>query len=153
MLLLRAEPPLRRLGGLDPGTDCRQSFCRDPDDHLLPSLCARRDARHRGGCRAPVDDDVARDRCDATWLRHGDDVASGASTDHDCSNATRDTCCDDCLCAGPIGTGAGEPVIVLVATYAHVATEIEQPTEVVRSHHQPALRLPPPLGPPLITRS
>lgn len=77
----------------------------------------------------------------------------GTSTDHDCSNTTRDECCDDCLCAGPIGFGAREPVVVLVATYAHIATVTQPVTEVVRSHHQPALRLPPPLGPPLITRS
>ena len=74
-------------------------------------------------------------------------------TDHDCSNTTRDECCDDCLCAGPIGFGAREPVVVIIATYVHIATVIEPPTEVVRSHHQPALRLPPPLGPPLIARS
>jgi hypothetical protein len=75
------------------------------------------------------------------------------STDHECSNTTKDMCCDDCLCAGPIGSGVSEPVVVLVATYVHVATVIERPTEIVRSRLQPALRLPPPLGPPLITRS
>ena len=75
------------------------------------------------------------------------------STDHDCSSTTKDTCCDDCLCAGPIGSGAIEPVVVLVATYTHVVTVIDRPVQVVRSSRQPALRLPPPLGPPLDTRS
>jgi hypothetical protein len=76
-----------------------------------------------------------------------------SSTDHGCSTTARDTCCDDCMCAGPIGSGAKEPEIVLVATYTRVATVIEHPTEVVRSRRQPALRLPPPLGPPLLVRS
>jgi hypothetical protein len=75
------------------------------------------------------------------------------STDHGCSITAQDVCCDDCMCAGPIGSGATEPVVALVAMYAHVATVIEQPTEVVRPRRQPALRLPPPLGPPLIARS
>jgi hypothetical protein len=75
------------------------------------------------------------------------------SPDHGCSTTAQDACCDDCMCAGPIGYGAREPSVVLVATYARVATVIERPTEVVRSRRQPALRLPPPLGPPLITRS
>jgi hypothetical protein len=82
-------------------------------------------------------------------------MASGQSThtDHGCSTTAQDECCDDCMCAGPIGTGVREPVVVLVATYAQVATVIEHPTEVVRSHRQPSLRLPPPLGPPLLVRS
>ena len=75
------------------------------------------------------------------------------STDHGCSTTGQDECCDDCMCAGPIGYGAREPVVVLVATYAHVGTVIEQPSEIVRSHRQSALRLPPPLGPPHITHS
>jgi hypothetical protein len=74
-------------------------------------------------------------------------------TDHGCSTPAQEACCDDCMCAGPIGTGAREPLVVLVATYVHVTTEIEQPTQIVRSHQQPALRLPPPLGPPLLIRS
>jgi hypothetical protein len=74
-------------------------------------------------------------------------------TDHGCSTPAPDACCDDCMCAGPIGSGAREPSVVLVATYAHVATVIEQPTEIVRTRRQPALRLPPPLGPPIFTRS
>jgi hypothetical protein len=76
-----------------------------------------------------------------------------SGTEHGCPTTAQDTCCDDCLCAGPIGSVASEPVVVLVATYTRVATAIEHPREVVRSRRQPALRLPPPLGPPLITRS
>ena len=75
------------------------------------------------------------------------------STDHGCSSTGQDVCCDDCMCAGPIGYGAREPVVVLVATYARVRTVVEHPTEVVRSRRQPALRLPPPVGPPLFTRN
>jgi hypothetical protein len=75
------------------------------------------------------------------------------STDHGCTITAEDACCDDCMCAGPIGSGAREPSVVLVATYASVATVIEQPRQIVRTRRQPALRLPPPLGPPNFTRS
>jgi len=75
------------------------------------------------------------------------------STDHGCSPTTRDACCDDCMCAGPIGSDVKEPLVVIVATYTHVAIVVVHPAEIVRSRRQPALRLPPPLGPPLITRS
>jgi hypothetical protein len=90
-------------------------------------------------------------------MQHGCGMAmpSGHSTptDHSCPATGQDACCDDCMCAGPIGSGVQEPIVALVATYAHVATVIEHPAEVVRARRQPALRLPPPLGPPLITRS
>jgi hypothetical protein len=76
-----------------------------------------------------------------------------AHTDHGCSITTEQSCCDDCMCACAIGSGVRKPVVVLVAMYARVATVIERPREIVRSRRQPALRLPPPLGPPLITRS
>ena len=75
------------------------------------------------------------------------------STEHGCSPTTRDACCDDCMCAGPIGSDVKEPLVVIVATYRHVPTVVEHPAEIVRSRRQPALRLPPPLGPPHITRS
>jgi hypothetical protein len=76
-----------------------------------------------------------------------------AHTGHGCSTTTERSCCDDCMCACAIGSDVRKPVVVLVATYARVATVIEHPREIVRSRRQPALRLPPPLGPPLITRS
>jgi hypothetical protein len=72
---------------------------------------------------------------------------------HGCSITTEKSCCDDCMCACAIGSGVRKPLVVLVATYARVATTIEHPTEVVRSHRPPALRLPPPLGPPRFTHS
>jgi len=74
-------------------------------------------------------------------------------SDHRCPTTTQDACCDDCMCACAIGSDVRKPVVVMVATYTRVATVIEEPTEVVRSHRQPALRLPPPLGPPHTTRS
>jgi len=74
-------------------------------------------------------------------------------SDHGCPTTAQDACCDDCMCACAIGSDVRKPVVVLVATYTRVATVIEEPTEVVRSHRQPALRLPPPLGPPHTTRS
>jgi hypothetical protein len=90
-------------------------------------------------------------------MQHGCGMAMHShqhtGADHGCSPTTRDACCDDCLCAGPIGSDVKEPLVVIVATYTHVPIVVEHPTEVVRSRHQPALRLPPPLGPPLITRS
>jgi hypothetical protein len=73
--------------------------------------------------------------------------------DHDCSGNAKDACCDDCMCACAIGSDVREPAIALVATYTRVVTVIARPNEVVRVRRQPALRLPPPLGPPLITRS
>jgi hypothetical protein len=75
-----------------------------------------------------------------------------SNTDHRCST-TAAACCDDCLCACAIGSDVRQPVVVLVASYTHLETKLEQPTELVRERHQPALRLPPPLGPPRITRS
>ncbi|HMA04092.1 MAG: hypothetical protein ACM34L_13605 [Gemmatimonas sp.] len=74
-------------------------------------------------------------------------------SDHGCPTTAQDACCDDCMCACAIGSDVRKPVVVLVATYTRVATVIEEPAEVVRSHQQPALRLPPPLGPPHLTRS
>jgi hypothetical protein len=74
------------------------------------------------------------------------------NADHRCST-TDAACCDDCMCACAIGSDVRKPVVVLVATYTHVATKIEQPTQPVLERRQPALRLPPPLGPPRITRS
>jgi hypothetical protein len=153
MLSLRAEPPLRRSADLTrapigvnhfavTGTIISSLRC------ALAAMLAIAVVAARPSMMTSHAMDAMPHGCGMAMTSH-----QGGRTDHDCSNSTRDTCCDDCLCAGPIGTGAGEPVIVLVATYAHVATEVEQPTEVVRSHHQPALRLPPPLGPPLITRS
>jgi hypothetical protein len=73
--------------------------------------------------------------------------------DHGCSMTSEAACCDDCMCACAIGSDVRKPVVVLAATYARVPTEIQRPTQVVRIRRQPALRLPPPLGPPRITRS
>ena len=74
-------------------------------------------------------------------------------SDHQCHTTSHGQCCTDCVCACAIGSDVRTPLITLVATYTHVATVIEQPPTVVRSNRQPALRLPPPLGPPLSTRS
>lgn len=89
-------------------------------------------------------------------MGHGCGMAMASEhsqTDHRCPTTSQDACCDDCMCACAIGSDVRKPVVVLAATYARVATVIEHPTEVVRPRRQPALRLPPPLGPPLITRS
>jgi hypothetical protein len=90
----------------------------------------------------------AQHRCGMAMPSH-----HSSHTDHGCSTTTEGSCCDDCMCACAIGSNVKKPVVVLVATYTHVATTIEHPVEIVRSRRPPALRLPPPLGPPLFTRN
>ncbi|MBK5188485.1 MAG: hypothetical protein JJD97_09570, partial [Gemmatimonadaceae bacterium] len=48
-------------------------------------------------------------------------------TDSRCPTTDDGACCDDCLCACPIGADVSAPVVGLVATYAHVATVIAHP--------------------------
>ena len=72
---------------------------------------------------------------------------------HHCSSTDDGACCDDCMCACAIGSDVAKPVVMLVATYSQVATSIAYPAQVVRARQPLALRLPPPLGPPLLVRS
>ena len=73
--------------------------------------------------------------------------------DHQCPRTDHSACCDECMGACAIGSDVSKPVVVLVATYSQVATIIEYPAQVVRPRQPLALRLPPPLGPPLLVRS
>ena len=73
--------------------------------------------------------------------------------EHRCPTTDDGACCDDCMCASAIGSDVRASVVVLVATHAQVATVIDQPAQDVRPRQPLALRLPPPLGPPLIGRS
>jgi hypothetical protein len=73
--------------------------------------------------------------------------------DHGCPSTTQDECCNDCVCACAIGSDVKMPLVVLVATYMHVTPAVVQPVRIVPSSREPALLLPPPLGPPLSTRS
>ena len=70
-----------------------------------------------------------------------------------CSSTEDGTCCDDCLCACPIGAGMSLSSIVLLATYTHPVAVASRPAEVVRVRKPLELRLPPPIGPPLSTSS
>jgi hypothetical protein len=70
-----------------------------------------------------------------------------------CSTTEDGTCCDDCVCACMIGAGMSLSNIALVATYTHPAAVASRPAESVRVRRPLALRLPPPIGPPLLTRS
>jgi hypothetical protein len=70
-----------------------------------------------------------------------------------CSGTEDGTCCDDCVCACMIGAGISLSNIALAATYTHPAAVASRPAEVVRVRQPLALRLPPPIGPPLFTRS
>jgi hypothetical protein len=81
--------------------------------------------------------------------------ASGRAshTDHHCNNTDDGTCCDDCLCACPVGAGVSHAVVALTATYTHPAAVASRFAEVVRERQALALRLPPAIGPPLFTRS
>ncbi|HEY8794214.1 MAG TPA: hypothetical protein VIM15_04650 [Gemmatimonadaceae bacterium] len=81
--------------------------------------------------------------------------ASGQSshTGHHCSSTEDGTCCDDCLCACAVGADIRLPVVALTATYTHPRAVATRFAEVVREHRPLALRLPPPIGPPLFTRS
>jgi len=72
---------------------------------------------------------------------------------HRCSGTGDGACCEDCICACAIGSDVAKPVVMLVATYSHIATSIAYPAQVVRPRQPFALRLPPPLGPPLLVRS
>lgn len=150
---LQAEPPSRRSSGL---TRARDRFIHPAVTRRIISslrcalagmlaiaVVAARPSMMTSHAMPGMQHD-----CGMTMPSH-----HSTSTDHSCSLTAQDTCCDDCMCAGPIGYGAREPVVVLVATYTRVRTAIEQPTEVVRSRRQPALRLPPSLGPPQLTRS
>ncbi|MDQ2766032.1 MAG: hypothetical protein M3Y30_02645 [Gemmatimonadota bacterium] len=74
-------------------------------------------------------------------------------SDHRCPTTDHGACCDDCMCACAIGSDARASVVVLIAQYSHVATVIEYPAQVVRPRQPLALRLPPPVGPPLLVRS
>jgi hypothetical protein len=72
---------------------------------------------------------------------------------HRCSSTGSDECCDDCMSACAIGSDLKESVVMLAATYTQVATVIAYPAQIVRPRQPLALRLPPPLGPPLLARS
>jgi hypothetical protein len=86
--------------------------------------------------------------CGMTMAMH-----HSSHSDHRCPPTGDGVCCDDCMCACAIGSDVRRPVVVLVAMYTRAATPIERPAEVVRARRPLALRLPPPLGPPLFTRS
>jgi hypothetical protein len=73
--------------------------------------------------------------------------------DHRCPSTDDGACCDDCMGACAIGSDVRRSVVVLVATYSQVETVIEYPAQGVRPRQPLALRLPPPLGPPLLARS
>jgi hypothetical protein len=72
---------------------------------------------------------------------------------HHCSSTTDGACCHDCVCACVIGSGMSLSNIVLTATYTHPIAIASRPAEVVRVRQPLGLRLPPPIGPPLTTRS
>lgn len=72
---------------------------------------------------------------------------------HHCSGADAGSCCDDCLCACLVGTGFTQPVIAIVVHEVRTATALPSPVTPIRARWSPALRLPPPIGPPSSTRS
>ncbi|MEO7039561.1 MAG: hypothetical protein ABI446_08670 [Gemmatimonadaceae bacterium] len=57
------------------------------------------------------------------------------------------------MCACIVDVGSTNAVIALVATYTHPVAVTSRYSEVVRERKPLALRLPPPIGPPLLTRS
>jgi hypothetical protein len=83
-------------------------------------------------------------------MQHG---GGPSHTDRHCSSTSDGTCCHDCLCACMIGSGSGDPVVALTATYTHPLAVASRFSEVVRQRKALALRLPPPIGPPLLSRS
>ena len=93
----------------------------------------------------------------APGASHGCGMAMAAHhsshQDHQCPRTSGDACCDDCMGACAIGSDVRKSVVVFVATYSQVATVIEYPAQVVRPRQPLALRLPPPVGPPLLVRS
>jgi hypothetical protein len=83
-------------------------------------------------------------------MQHGGEESHN---DQHCSSTDDGNCCDDCLCACLIGAGMSGSVIALTATYTHPVAVASRFSEVVRERKPLALRLPPPIGPPLLARS
>ena len=90
--------------------------------------------------------------CGIAMASH-DQSGQSSHTRHHCSSTDEGTCCDDCLCALAVGADIKVPVIALTATYTHPPAVATRFSEVVRERKPLALRLPPPIGPPLFTRS
>ncbi len=93
-------------------------------------------------------------------MQHGCGMSMGphhagheSHTDQHCSSTDDGNCCDDCLCACMVGAGMRDAVVALTASYTHPAAVATRFAEVVRERKPLALRLPPPIGPPLFTRS
>lgn len=81
-------------------------------------------------------------------------MSSGAQhSSHQCTGADAGSCCDDCLCACSVGAGFSQPAIEIVAHELRAARVLPNPDQPVRLRRAPALRLPPPIGPPISTRS
>lgn len=72
---------------------------------------------------------------------------------HHCSGADAGSCCDDCLCACAIGTGFTQPAVSIAAPTVRTKATVPSPVQTFRARWSPALRLPPPIGPPVSTRS
>jgi hypothetical protein len=80
-------------------------------------------------------------------------ASQGSHTDHHCSSTDDGNCCDNCLGACMVGADMTRPVVALTATYTHPVAVAARFSEVVRERKPLALRLPPPIGPPLLARS
>jgi len=72
---------------------------------------------------------------------------------HHCGGADAGSCCDDCLCVCAVGMQFTQPAIAIVAHELRTSTPQPSPVESPRVRWSPALRLPPPIGPPGSTRS
>jgi hypothetical protein len=72
---------------------------------------------------------------------------------HRCPAGDAGSCCDDCLCGCIIGTGFTKPALALVALESATPWTLPTPVAAIRPRRSPALRLPPPIGPPASTRS
>jgi hypothetical protein len=72
---------------------------------------------------------------------------------HHCSGADAGSCCDDCLCACAVSSEFARPAVAVVAHELRTETAPPDRDEPTRARWSPALRLPPPIGPPSFTRS
>jgi hypothetical protein len=90
--------------------------------------------------------------CGMATPSHNQSGQSSHTRQH-CSSTDEGSCCDDCLCACAVGADIRLPAIALTATYTHPRAVATRFSEVVRERKPLALRLPPPIGPPLFTRS
>jgi hypothetical protein len=91
--------------------------------------------------------DASPHRCGATMPSH-----QGSHSTHHCSTDAA-SCCDACLGACAMAAALVTPPLTAAVIPARTAVAAAWPPAMVRERQSPSLRLPPPIGPPVLTRS